>query len=135
LQGLCSQADRLRRLITFVRQGARPWRSGFKQMENENAMTKQSHDCGRLEGSEAFGLYLTEIASSVLAISQQSALLLQALSERAVLLADMAEQVENSVSATSRTAGEAGQCHQASGPMESRNTSTFAADNNRITTA
>jgi hypothetical protein len=68
-------------------------------------MTKQSHDCGRLEGTEAFGLYLTEIASSVLAISQQSALLLQALSERAVLLADVAGQAENAESATSQMSG------------------------------
>lgn len=90
-------------------------------------MTKQ------LEGKEAFGLYLTEIASSVLAISQQSALLLQALSERAVLVADMAEQTENSVADTGRTAGEAGQCHQAPSPAESRNTSAFEAGDNKIT--
>ena len=102
-------------------------RFGPKQMENENIMTKQ------LEGKEAFGLYLTEIASSVLAISQQSAMLLQALSERAVLLADMAEQAENSVSATaSWTAGDAGQCQQVPGPAEGRNTSALAA-NDKIT--
>ena len=75
-------------------------------------MTKQSHDCGRLEGSEAFGLYLTEIASSVLAISQQSALLLQALSERAVLLSDMAEQAESAELAPGQTTGKAEQCLQ-----------------------
>jgi hypothetical protein len=102
-------------------------------MENENIMTKQ------LEGKEAFGLYLSEIASSVLAISQQSAMLLQALSERAVLVADMAEQAECSESATSRTAGEAGeageagQCQQAPGPAESRNTSALATGDGKIT--
>lgn len=83
---------------------------------------------GRLEGTEAFGLYLTEIASNVLAISQQSALLLQAVSERAVLLpADMAEEAEDAVSATSQTPGEAGQCHQAPGPAENCDTSVSAA--------
>jgi hypothetical protein len=74
-------------------------------MENENVMTKQSHDCGRLEGTEAFGLYLSEIATSVQAISQQSALLLQALSERAVLLADMAGQAEVTEPASGQESG------------------------------
>jgi hypothetical protein len=96
-------------------------------------MTKQPHDSGRLEGAEAFGLYLTEIASSVLAISQQSALLLQALSERAVLLSDMTAQDENTESATSQPTGNAGQCHQAPSPVESGNTSALAAGNDKIT--
>ena len=108
-------------------------RTGSKQVENKNVMTKEPHDGGRLEGTEAFGLYLTEIASSVLAISQQSALLLQALSERAVLLSDMAEQAESTESSASVTTGKAGQCHQAPGPAESRNTSALAAGNDKIT--
>jgi hypothetical protein len=94
---------------------------------------KQSHDCGRLEGTEALDLYMTEIASSVRAISQQSALLLQALSERAILLADMAVQAENTVSAISQTTAEAGQCHQVPGPPENCDTSALATENDKIT--
>jgi hypothetical protein len=96
-------------------------------------MTKEPHDSARLEGTEAFGLYLTEIASSVLAISQQSALLLRALSERAVLLSDMAEQAESTESSASEASGKAGQCHQAPGPAESGKTSTLETGNNKIT--
>jgi hypothetical protein len=96
-------------------------------------MTKQSHDCGRLEGTEAFGLYLTEIASSVLAISQQSALLLQALSERAVLLSDMAGQAESTESATGQTTGKAGQYPQDPATTGSSNTSAFAAESDKTT--
>ena len=96
-------------------------------------MTKEPHDSARLEGTEAFGLYLNEIASSVLAISQQSALLLQALSERAVLLSDMAEQAESTESSASETTGKAGQCDQAPGSAESRNTSALAAVKDKIT--
>jgi hypothetical protein len=91
-------------------------------MEDQSAMTKQSHDCGRLEGTEAFGLYLTELASSVHAISRQSALLLQALSERAVLLADMAVQAENNEPTISQASGKAGQGQQAPDPAENLNT-------------
>jgi hypothetical protein len=96
-------------------------------------MTKQSHDCGRLEGSEAFGLYLTEIASSVSAISQQSALLLQALSERAVLLAHMAEQTESAELATGQTAGKAGPCLQDPATAGGLKTSALAAVNEKTT--
>jgi hypothetical protein len=96
-------------------------------------MTKQSHDCGRLEGSEAFGLYLTEIASSVSAISQQSALLLQALSERAVLLADMAVQAESTEPATTQTTGKAGQCLQDLATAGSLKTCALAAVNKKTT--
>jgi hypothetical protein len=39
-----------------------------------------------LKGSAALDLYLAELGSSVVAITEQSALLLQALAERAVLL-------------------------------------------------
>jgi hypothetical protein len=96
-------------------------------------MTEQSHDCGRLEGTDAFGLYLTEIASNVLAIGQQSALLLQAVSERVVLLADLAEQADSTVTATRQTPGEVGQCHPAPGSAENCNTSIAAAADNKIT--
>src|SRR5262245_3161732 len=96
-------------------------------------MTKQSHDCGRLEGSEAFGLYLTEIASSVLAISQQSALLLQALSERAVLLSDMAEQTESTKLAAGQTTGKAQQCLQDPATVGSLRTSALMAANDKTT--
>ena len=96
-------------------------------------MTKEPHDSARLEGTEAFGLYLTEIASSVLAISQQSALLLQALSERAVLLSDMAEQAESAELSTSQTTEKAGQCHQAPGTSGSRKTSALGAGYDKIT--
>jgi hypothetical protein len=58
-------------------------------------MTKESLDRGALEGTEAFDLYLTEITNSVLAMTQQSALLAQALSERAVLLAALAGEAGN----------------------------------------
>jgi hypothetical protein len=98
-----------------------------------NVMTKQSHDCGRLEGAEAFNLYLTEIASSVLAISEQSALLLQALSERAVLLSDMAEQIESTELATGQMAGKAGQCFQDPVTAGSLTTSALAAVNGKTT--
>jgi hypothetical protein len=97
-----------------------------------NVMTKQSQDCGRLEGTEAFNLYLTEIASSVLAISEQSALLLQALSERAVLLSDMSEQIESEL-ATGQTTGKAGQCLQGPATAGSPKTSASAAANNKTT--
>jgi hypothetical protein len=96
-------------------------------------MTRQSNDCERLEGSEAFGLYLTEIASSVSAISQQSALLLQALSERAVLLADMAVQPENTGAATDPTTGEARQCCEDPAAAGSLKTSASAAANDKTT--
>jgi hypothetical protein len=108
-------------------------RTGSSKWRIKIIMPKQSHDSGRLEGTEAFGLYLTEIASSVLAISQQSALLLQALSERAVLLSDIAEQAESTELATGQTAGKAGQCDQAPGSAESRNPSTLATVKNKIT--
>ena len=108
-------------------------RSGCKQAENEHVMTKQSHDCGRLEGTEAFGLYLTELASSVLAISRQSALLLQALSDRAVLLADMSVQAENTADATSQTTGKAAQCCRAPGTADSCNTSVSVGGNDKPT--
>jgi hypothetical protein len=98
-----------------------------------NVMTKQSHDCERLEGSEAFNLYLTEIASSVLAISEQSALLLQALSERAVLLSDMSEQIESSELATGQTTGKAGQCLRDPASASSLETSALAAANDKTT--
>ena len=42
-----------------------------------------------LEGSAALDLYLAELGSSVAAITEQSALLLQALVERAVLLQEL----------------------------------------------
>ena len=42
-----------------------------------------------LEGSAALDLYLAELGSSVAAITEQSALLLQALAERAVLLQEL----------------------------------------------
>ena len=50
-------------------------------------MTLESPDHGPLEGREALDLYLTELASSVSMMSQQYALLLQALNERASLQA------------------------------------------------
>ena len=53
-------------------------------------MTVKSSARGALEGSEALDLYKTELANSVRVMSHQSALLLQALSERATLLADIA---------------------------------------------
>jgi hypothetical protein len=91
-------------------------------------MTKQ------LEGKESFGLYLTEIASSVLAISQQSALLLEALSERAVLLSDMPGQDE-SREAAGPTIGKAAQSCHASGPADGHNTSDLATGNSETTIA
>jgi hypothetical protein len=42
-----------------------------------------------LEGGAALDLYLAELGSSVAAITEQSALLLQALAERAVLLQEL----------------------------------------------
>jgi hypothetical protein len=42
-----------------------------------------------LEGGAALDLYLAELGSNVAAITQQSALLLQALAERAVLLREL----------------------------------------------
>jgi len=42
-----------------------------------------------LEGGAALDLYLAELGSSVAAITEQSALLLQALAERAVLLEEL----------------------------------------------
>ena len=42
-----------------------------------------------LEGGAALDLYLAELGSSVVAITEQSALLLQALAERAVLLQEL----------------------------------------------
>ena len=42
-----------------------------------------------LEGGAALDLYLAELGSNVAAITQQSALLLQALAERAVLLQEL----------------------------------------------
>jgi hypothetical protein len=89
-------------------------------------MAKQSRDCGRLKETEAFGPCLTEIASSVRAISRQSALLLQALSERAVLLADMSAQAEITDSATSQKTGKSGTAH-------GNNTSTLANGSDRTT--
>ena len=53
-------------------------------------MTAESPDHGPLEGTEALDLYLSELASSVSAMSQQYALLLQALNERASLEANIA---------------------------------------------
>jgi hypothetical protein len=52
--------------------------------------TKQHTGSGApLEGSAALDLYLAELGSSVAAITEQSALLLQALAERAVLLQEL----------------------------------------------
>ena len=52
--------------------------------------TKQrSRSDAPLEGGAALDLYLAELGSSVIAITEQSALLLQALAERAVLLQEL----------------------------------------------
>ena len=54
--------------------------------------TEAKHHSGSdapLEGGAALDLYLAELGSSVAAITEQSALLLQALAERAVLLQEL----------------------------------------------
>lgn len=63
-------------------------------MQNEHAMTVEPPERGALNGAKALDLYFKELASNVQVISQQSILLVQALRERATLLAGMAEQAE-----------------------------------------
>jgi hypothetical protein len=53
-------------------------------------MTEESLERETLKGTEALGLYRTELANKVLLMSQQSALLAQALFERADLLTRIA---------------------------------------------
>jgi len=63
------------------------------QAEAASTMTTETNqDSGSdvpLEGGAALDLYLAELGSNVTAITQQSALLLQALAERAVLLQEL----------------------------------------------
>ena len=60
------------------------------QAEAVSVVTKpHSGSDAPLEGSAALDLYLAELGSSVAAITEQSALLLQALAERAVLLQEL----------------------------------------------
>jgi hypothetical protein len=63
------------------------------QAEAASAMTTEttqhSGSDAPLEGGAALDLYLAELGSNVAAITEQSALLLQALAERAVLLREL----------------------------------------------
>jgi hypothetical protein len=63
-------------------------------MDDEDVVGREPPSSGPLNGTEALDLYFRELASKIQLMSQQSALLLQALSERADLLAHMGEQAE-----------------------------------------